>query len=388
MIDISLDALLLLLLDSAAVSEWEQWLGAAKKFFGATSAALVPLAPLPGQWMKGLTVGMTPDREDAYRQHYHLVDTWTQRIRAATPGTAYNMEMLVPDRELSNSEIYNDFMKPAGRRYALGVTVEATNSRFLLAFSRQRGDKDFEAGQMKALERVSGFLRGTLVMNGLRNSLEAQLGASREVINQYPYGVILLDAGLKVVFFNKVAGDFLSSEEVVGVRAGQIVAMNPADERKLKETLQAAASTHAEQNILMLTGPKTRERIAASVTGVSRETGPLLDLATDKPAVMIVLTSRTRTNDIPAGHLESLMGFTRQEARTASLLVAGNDVNEIAADLSISRETVRYYLKSLFWKTGTHSQRELVGYIGSSFPPVAPGAASVPVGRSKANGVQ
>jgi DNA-binding CsgD family transcriptional regulator len=48
------------------------------------------------------------------------------------------------------------------------------------------------------------------------------------------------------------------------------------------------------------------------------------------------------------------------EGRVADLLVAGVDVAGIAEQLGISTETVRFYLKAIFRKTGTGRQSELV----------------------------
>jgi DNA-binding CsgD family transcriptional regulator len=70
------------------------------------------------------------------------------------------------------------------------------------------------------------------------------------------------------------------------------------------------------------------------------------------------------------GLLASLFGLTAAEARLASRLAGGAALNEVAAQLGISRETARNQLKAVFAKTETHRQAELVALL-SQLTPVA-----------------
>jgi DNA-binding CsgD family transcriptional regulator len=56
--------------------------------------------------------------------------------------------------------------------------------------------------------------------------------------------------------------------------------------------------------------------------------------------------------------------LTPSEARIALLLTEGKSLEEAARQLGVSRETVRSHLKSVFRKTGTHRQGELVALVG------------------------
>ena len=58
--------------------------------------------------------------------------------------------------------------------------------------------------------------------------------------------------------------------------------------------------------------------------------------------------------------LENRFGLTPAQARLAIHLVEGNSLRSSAKALGVKYETVRTYLKSVFQKTGTHRQAELV----------------------------
>lgn len=63
------------------------------------------------------------------------------------------------------------------------------------------------------------------------------------------------------------------------------------------------------------------------------------------------------------GLIQEAFGFTDAEAQVASQLLKGMSLSDIAESTSRSRETVKSHLKSLFKKTGTRRQAELVSLL-------------------------
>jgi DNA-binding CsgD family transcriptional regulator len=61
--------------------------------------------------------------------------------------------------------------------------------------------------------------------------------------------------------------------------------------------------------------------------------------------------------------LRACFGLTTAEARLAQSLACGETLQNAAELLSISRDTVRSHLKSVFAKTQTHRQSELASVL-------------------------
>jgi len=61
-----------------------------------------------------------------------------------------------------------------------------------------------------------------------------------------------------------------------------------------------------------------------------------------------------------ARQLGEMFHLTAAEARVALLLATGLSVTEIAERLTLQPGSVRQHLKSIFGKTGTHGQAQLV----------------------------
>lgn len=82
-------------------------------------------------------------------------------------------------------------------------------------------------------------------------------------------------------------------------------------------------------------------------------------------AALLVLTPASRRHGADADLLRGLFDLTPAEARVAHLLCdGGRSVPAVAAALGISYETARKHLRSVFDKTGTGRQSELVALLG------------------------
>jgi len=95
-------------------------------------------------------------------------------------------------------------------------------------------------------------------------------------------------------------------------------------------------------------------RWQASISGLPLADAVLFLIHADKTAP----TSTTR--------LQIVFGLTPAETRLAEYLVAGKSLTEISEHLHLSRETIKSQLRSLFRKTGTHRQGELIALLLSS----------------------
>jgi DNA-binding CsgD family transcriptional regulator len=79
--------------------------------------------------------------------------------------------------------------------------------------------------------------------------------------------------------------------------------------------------------------------------------------------VLLLLVDLGRTSGPQPGMLAQTFGLSPAEAKVASLLAEGKSVEEIARAQAVLENTVRMQLKSVFAKTGTHRQGELIALV-------------------------
>jgi DNA-binding CsgD family transcriptional regulator len=83
-----------------------------------------------------------------------------------------------------------------------------------------------------------------------------------------------------------------------------------------------------------------------------------------RPCYALLIFSSQHLQSVPdAGLLARAFGLTPAQARLASHLAAGTNLDATAARLGITKETARHHLKQVFLKTDTCRQSELVALL-------------------------
>ncbi|HUQ36595.1 MAG TPA: hypothetical protein VM144_09480 [Aestuariivirga sp.] len=75
---------------------------------------------------------------------------------------------------------------------------------------------------------------------------------------------------------------------------------------------------------------------------------------------LLVVSDLCRPSITDAALLSLVFGLTSAEARLAAAICEGQDLNGAAVNFGVSRETLRSQLKTVFAKTGSRRQAELV----------------------------
>ena len=82
-----------------------------------------------------------------------------------------------------------------------------------------------------------------------------------------------------------------------------------------------------------------------------------------EPAAVILVCNTDVKLEVPAEILMDLYSLTPAEARIVSALVRGKRISEAAKDFHLSEQTLRGELRTVFQKTDTNRQAELVSVV-------------------------
>jgi DNA-binding CsgD family transcriptional regulator len=85
----------------------------------------------------------------------------------------------------------------------------------------------------------------------------------------------------------------------------------------------------------------------------------------DAPCESPPASLRTEPDASLASHIRVEFGLTPAEVRVALLLKTGLAISDIAGALRVQRNTIRFHLKNIFLKTGTHRQAALVAFLAN-----------------------
>lgn len=361
----SMDSLVLKLGDALLSGDLMPWLGAAASAFGATKMSLMPLTGTAWQPVN-CAFGWSEDQAESYLEYYHRLDILTLRMRKMKDMTAHRMEDVLSEQEVRQSEISNDFWAPAEVTYALCVPIDIGPSmRVVLGCARPADTSNFSARDTTDLTRLAQYVR-----QFIRISLHFQdTGASARTlgwtIDQLSVPTFLINSSYRIVFSNKAASELISTKDsLIYKRDSGIGSADTKINSNLRNAISGVLSGELLQAVIPLNqrsgaGPRT-----AIVMRPPSDELSVLPVSVKEPQAIVFVIKHEPSKAPPMpGFLASVFGFTQKEAAVASLLASGENLESIARRLSVSREGIRYHLKQLFLKTGTHGQREFVQLI-------------------------
>ena len=200
---------------------------------------------------------------------------------------------------------------------------------------------------------------------------ELQLASTLAALDRLSGAIILLGSRGQVVFANAAAQSQLAQADGLSLRASAVVGeglgwlqSSRADEQvQLKHEIATAMASDPMQtghfsSALQIQRPSGRRALALQIAPLSERSG--LAHADRHAHAIVFLTDPDANVQLDPALLETLYRITPAEARLAGELLVGSALPDIAARLNLGASTLRSHLKSLFVKTATHRQADLV----------------------------
>jgi len=304
-------------------------------------------------------LNMDPDDESSYRQHYCSLNPWVEPMRSVPPGTVLVSERDCPSGSFSHTEFY-DWLHPEMRAGA-AIILEAGGEN-LAAIGVHYGVG--RAGALdepvsELLRRISGpLLRSMEAARLLERTMDRERSAA--AIISLPRDIAcVVDEQLKVTEANARAESEFQLRKVVSLRAGKFSVLAPDINGWLADTLALLAAGRepdATTKVFLADGVQQIGIVRLPAGSALFSTGPLF---------LIIV----RNLSVPAGagtisDLAAAFGLTPAEIRLCETLLQGHSLKDAADMLGVASETARHRLKTIFQKTDTHKQSELIALLG------------------------
>jgi DNA-binding CsgD family transcriptional regulator/PAS domain-containing protein len=260
---------------------------------------------------------------------------------------------LFTDEEIRHSRFHQEITRPVGcLHWACGI-FQVEDRIWCLPFFR--GSEPFDRDILEPIAEIAGRMARVISIA----EKVARAGAENEVITLESAGcaALLIDKHGRATRANRRAEELFCNE--FGIRNGRLWTAANASLARLD--LFMAEIEHAKSTLGPLPAPVIIARRgtpwllieAMPVTSASN------DIFEGSRAILLV-SDLTRPSVTDAAMLSLVFGLTGAEARLAAAICEGNDLNAAAATFGVSRQTVRSQLKTIFAKTGSRRQAELV----------------------------
>ncbi|RKR72574.1 helix-turn-helix transcriptional regulator [Marinobacter nauticus] len=320
---------------------------------------------LLGAW----TVNIPEQALEFYSEHVSHRDVLVERAmsfyqQGKCQFVASNLDLGPDVQRLRDETRAEEWLESYGASEAAGA-VAYMEGHYLNFFGIQRS-ADQPAFSYEELRVFDGFLphlhRAVDLYTRLMQK-RCEPAVERLVLERVNRGIIICDASFRVVFQNAKADEILGRNVGLWINDEGMLAANGSESARRFAILLSLAveASIARQDLddQVLSLAHGRQRITLVVS-------PLLSGAgsgSSAQGALVTLHDLSWSPEIKEDLLQNLFELTDAEVAVASDLLHGQSLSDIAHTSGRSRETVKYHLNSIFRKTRTRRQGELVSLL-------------------------
>lgn len=250
---------------------------------------------------------------------------------------------------------------------AIGAIYDAVERpqewpRLIDAVARELAlDSDAETPQPASSAQAGALLphlRRALSLIDSLNRADDSRRAMAAVLDRLPLGIFLVDASARLEFANRCANEILDQGAPLAL-VDQCLRTGRADEtrtlhRLISEALRASEESSPARALVI------REAAGESALSVLILSVQSLQYESQRPLAAVFAAAPEFWQSLNPETLHDLYGLTEAESRLVDRLCAGRSLQEAADELAVSTNTVRTHLRSVFAKTNTSRQSDLL----------------------------
>lgn len=258
------------------------------------------------------------------------------------------------DNELRRDAYFQEFLRPRGVFYhAKARLCTDGDERISISLKRLSNFGPYEPQDIAALDSLLPELE--MAVRVARRVLDAEASGMARALHHRGDPVFELDPWARVLRAHGAD----AAHHGIAVRARRLVTIDRLEQAALDRAVMAAVRVPQVPAIVPITNQHGNRAFlyVVPVTGHARD----VFLATAAIAVAVE-PDRARRAPLPA-FIRQALCLTEREAQIAALLAEGLGLPTIAERLRLGLGTLRNHVKSIFRKTGTRRQAELVALL-------------------------
>ena len=278
-------------------------------------------------------------------------------------------QTVITDPDYFGSGLYNEVFRPQDLAHAAVACAFRSRDYFVpLGIFRRGTQAEFGGHEHALLKLLLPHLRRALQIYLRVDSLRSQQDATDTTLDRLPFGLVFFDSAGRVWKLNRPAEAIMAEKDGLVIQNGELRAASTTENKELRTLILSAAAVDPG------TGPSSGDAMAISRPSLKRSLSILIvplpasnvDVGLNRPCAVAFVADAARNTSPSEDTVMRLLCLTSTEAKVACMLVAGLTIEEIAQRLGNKPSTVRVHVKTIFGKTDTSRQSDLVRAILNS----------------------
>lgn len=314
--------------------------------------------------------GISEHFDRLYKEKYHCVDLFIHPLLARAVCEPVLSSELVDDEELLASRIYREWAAPQGFRDTLMTVFTRHHARLaFMGLTRKLEQRRYDEQDRQALKLIAPHIQRAVLISDFVEHQEAERSRFVEVIDSISTATFVVDAERRILHSNSVGRALLDRRQVVASINGALTVAGVAP-AQLLEAFHAKPNDRPMPETLRVRAPQAQADAIVVIMplAVAETKGVALG-----PQFAVFIQDTGLLSPLASDVWRKLFDLTGSELRVLQGLIQGSAPAQIADLYGIARSTVKTHLLSLYRKTGTRRQAELVKLALSSIPPVQAG---------------
>jgi DNA-binding CsgD family transcriptional regulator len=302
----------------------------------------------------GLSV---PDAvQAAYEKHYVTLDARPLQAIHAGLGSVFDSNEVLSAKQVSRSELFQDFLIPNGVSHCLGGhTHSGHDSRVVVAFLSHADRPEFDSQQRHLMSELMPHFQKSAALMFQSQSVKAALGREKMLLNLIDAGAITLSTKLVPIDMNMRAQALLAKGSHLQTVGGQLVAKG-GQGVQFSLSLMKVQRTGIPESLSIFPDDGGAPAHITISRVPSESAAPLIRQA----SLLVLVTQPEHQRIATVLQLMQLFGFSPAEARLARAMAHGKELDQYALEQGVKMSTVRTQSSVVYAKAKVRRQAELV----------------------------
>jgi DNA-binding CsgD family transcriptional regulator len=315
-----------------------------------------------GRWVRSAVVGLDQSQLPLYVNHYAADDPRRPYFNKHPGQWIFSQQAIVDPVSFEHSALVNEFLDKNDARHAMYIAFPVgPHHSVALSLMRSRRKGQFSEKDASKLTPLLPHIKRAMSLHIRIGRLESTLESLNAVVDQLSTPVLLVDRGCRLRFANSSGQEELRRGQYLLLRSERVQPSNGRHAPHLAKVLEAAllndpAAPLAEQGASM----RLLDDLGHSAILIVQELRGQAALHGMPQADAALFLIRREGQPVNPRRLQVAFNLTPAETRLAHHLISGKALEEIGEKLHVSRETLKSQLRSLFSKTDTRRQGELI----------------------------